>query len=278
MGKFKDRAPDTGATQTKAEKPHYEPPKKKDDPITTGRQTVPAVSEQTQAATPAAQTAALMKQSTALTNPFAKIGERAHNKGPLMFYRQGDWYEGKEAIPLGTRLLAIVDRASHGWVRWKNSEIVEERLHLICDDVEAEKREDLGYLDKSEWETDDNGEPQDPWSYRHYLPMRTADHEPITWCFWSDGAMGCWEKLCARYAPFYGSGKYPVVELGTDTYFNKRFRKDTDFPVLKIVRWLSYGTEAAGEVEIIPPAGTNGGSSTAQLPKRDAEMDDSIPF
>jgi len=40
---------------------------------------------------------------------------------------------------------------------------------------------------------------------------------------------------------------------------------------------MAYGAETAGEAEVIPPDNNNG-SGTAQLPKRDAEMDDSIPF
>jgi hypothetical protein len=268
MGRFKDKAPETGATQATESKQRYEPPPKKDDPITTGPQIPPGSTSK--------EVVASATQTTALTNPFAKIGARSRGKGPLGFYRQGKWYEGKDEIPLGTRLLALVDQARHGWVRWENAEIVEERMHFCRDDVEAEKREDLGFLDTSKWEVNE-GEPQDPWSYRQYLPMITADHEPLTWCFWSDGAMGCWEKLADRYAPFYGTNKYPVVELQTDTYWNKRFRKDTDYPVLKIVRWMSYGAETAGEAEVIPPDNNNG-SGTAQLPKRDFEMDDEIPF
>jgi hypothetical protein len=236
---------------------------------------------------PAPQVQAQVPAKPKSSNPFQNIGNRSRSRGQLAFYRQGDWYFGKDKIELGTKMLALVDQAEEGWERWEGGQIVESWLHPCRDEVEKEPRETMGYTDEGEWETNDNGDPQDPLSYRTYLPMEDPEtHEIVRWVFWSDGAMGAWERLCDRYAPFYGTNKYPVVSLGSGSYFNKRHRKDTAIPVLRIERWENYGAPLQGEAEaeIIPPdpkpqkTYPSDRITTGGPPKRDSEMDDSIPF
>jgi hypothetical protein len=219
-------------------------------------------------------------------NPWLDPSNAGDNHGPLMFYRQGKWEIGKDEVPLGTKYLVLMPEAQRGWVRFENGKLAETRLTYCRDCVPDPERDTLGYTDESEWETDDGNRPVDPWNARRYLPMEDLETgEIVTWVFWSDGGIKAYEKLSRLYAAVHKTGKLPIVSLQTGTYWNKRFHKDTDIPVLKWVRWHDRDAPQ-GTVEIIPPDDKPQTAAktyppdriTTGGPKRNADMDDDIPF
>jgi len=209
--------------------------------------------------------------------------------GALMFYRQGKWCIGEEEVPLGSQFIAYMPEARRGWIRFKDGKPVEPRLDYCRDCKPVPERDTLGDDNPDEWETDDDNRPVDPWNKRHYLPLEDVETgEVVTWAFWSDGGVKAYNKLCRTYAPVFKTSKLPIISLQTDSYYNKKHHRDTSIPVLKFVRWHDCGPAAQGTAEIIPPDASPPASPpktyspdrimTGGPPKRDAEMDDSIPF
>ena len=206
--------------------------------------------------------------------------------GALMFFRQGKWYVGETEVQLGTKLLVHMPEAQRGWVRFENGKLAESRLTYCRDCIPDSERDALGYTDPDEWETDDDNRPIDPWNARRYLPMENLETgEIVTWAFWSDGGIKAYEKLSRLYAPVFKTGKLPIVALQTDSYYNKKHHRDTPIPVLRWVKWHDPN-EPQGTMEIIPPDDKPQAATktyppdriTTGGPKRNADMDDDIPF
>ena len=82
-------------------------------------------------------------------------------RGTLLKFADWRWTTGKEAAPVadGAKLVAMATVAL--WVRWQNNKPVEYRQRES--NRRLPEREELGYDNEDEWETDRNGEPIDPW-------------------------------------------------------------------------------------------------------------------
>jgi len=179
-------------------------------------------------------------------DPFAAYGQEAANGGTFLKFNKGEWQAGQNSdeVPLGTLLVANMQELSIGWIRWENGSPAERRLNLLTSGVKPERRDELGYDDQTEWETNDDGDPQDPWNFTNELPM--ADPKTgtqYTFSASSKGSIGCIGNVCKTYARLYKDkpGLVPVMELKRDSYIHRKHGK-LYVPVLEIVDWVENGS------------------------------------
>ena len=161
--------------------------------------------------------------------------------GKGLRFRKGDWVFGseKQKVEPGTRFVAIMDEACHGWIRWNADKTASHDVGKIADGFEPRPREELGDCDEEEWPIGLSGKKEDPWRHVVYLPLVSMDGEDLL-TFTSDtktGTPAFW-KLIDRYA-WLGRkhpGKYPVIEIQTSGYESKQFGW-IPTPAFKIVSW-----------------------------------------
>jgi hypothetical protein len=112
--------------------------------------------------------------------------------GTLLKFSKGDYLAGEEGeiIPHGTQLTANCDEFLAGWIKWQDGKPVEQRMIRVADGFHPPVRTDLGDTDKSLWETDDKGEPKDPWQFTNYLSLMDADGNLFTFTTSSRGCLG----------------------------------------------------------------------------------------
>jgi hypothetical protein len=197
-------------------------------------------------------------------------------QGDVIRFRDGRYYIGKEgrAAPEGMRL-AVVDLRSC-WVRWEGgrpAEQVEQSpgSRLIT-------REELRFLNESEWDAGLDGEPRDPWQDSRYLSLidskTAASYTFITATWGGRSAIAALSDQIAR-AQRAHSGALPIVELKWTEMPTQYGRKTK--PLFEVVDWRrGPGADSAPPA---PPAapGRSRGSTTIESGRK-APIDDNIPF
>jgi hypothetical protein len=192
--------------------------------------------------------------------------------GDLLLYRKGKRTRGEDdrPVPLGTRLLANMIEVWTGHVRWWDNSPVEYRIARLIDFPPEVVREDLGHMDKSLWETDQQGNPRDPWQPVDRIVMRDMDGELLTFSTSSWGGRKAVAKLCRDFDQNYQKhpGAWPIVEL------RSKDRRSADFglipePVFTIVDWAPWDEETMPDAKAL---------ETPKAPDAATELDDQIPF
>lgn len=168
--------------------------------------------------------------------------------GQLLKFSKGDWLVGEdsEELPVGTKLVAVMDQLTTGWVRWFDNKPTQQIMGLLVDGYQPPKRQELGDHDESKWEEDDQGKARDPWQFTNYLIMKKpgtklSDQANLyTFATSSRGGIGCVGKLCMGYGKAMRErpDENPVVALKVDAYDhpNKQYGR-IKVPVLEIVGW-----------------------------------------
>jgi hypothetical protein len=139
--------------------------------------------------------------------------------GTLLRFSKGDFLAGQDGadIPVGSRFVAIMDSLTVGWVRWEDNATTEQRMGLVAEGFQPERRSDLGDHDKDRWEVDNNeGQPRDPWQFTNYLILQAAkDGEIYTFTTASKGGLGAVGELAKAYGKTMRQkpDQYPVIEL-----------------------------------------------------------------
>ena len=201
-------------------------------------------------------------------NPYAAYGEQATGGARnIVKFRKGRYFYSQDdiEIPVGTRLIADMAGAKVGWVRWWDGRPTDEVMVLIADN------------DRGQWETDDRGDPKDPWQFTNHLPLKgpeTGDEFLFaTSTRGGIGAIGAFAKTCGtlyRQKP----GKLPVVELQASDYAhpNKAYGR-VDVAVFELVDWVAEvdllsgeAGDQAGEEPTSESEGTTGGANSANRP------------
>src|SRR5262249_56074709 len=83
---------------------------------------------------------------------------------------------GDVEVPLGTKFLAYCADWQRGWCKFVDGELVEKRIGRVADRFHPPERDELGDLEESLWERDDDGVPQDPCAFQHYLLLDNPPH------------------------------------------------------------------------------------------------------
>jgi hypothetical protein len=181
--------------------------------------------------------------------------------GELLKFAKGDYFAGQQEreIPLGTKLVAIMDQLMVGWVKWRDNTPVEPPIMgLLAQGYTPPRRSELDDNDKAQWEPDDEGKPRDPWQFTNYLILADPDTKELyTFTASSRGGLGAVGELCKRYGRHMREkpDEYPVIELGVGSYQhrNKAYGR-IKFPVFKDAGWADKapfvealeGTDTAG--------------------------------
>lgn len=176
-------------------------------------------------------------------DPYAAYGqEAASGGGTFLKFNKGEWLKGQndEEVGLQTKVVANMAELSIGWIRWSDGKPADRRMGLLSQGFKPDARDQLGYTDQTEWDTDDNGKPQDPWTFTNELPVADLESgEQLTIAMSSKGGIGAIGNLCKAYGKEYRQreGLVPVVELDRSFYQHPVYKK-VYVPVLNIVDWI----------------------------------------
>ena len=140
-------------------------------------------------------------------------------------------------------------------------------MGLVAEGYVPPKRSELGDTDESQWETDDRGEPRDPWQLSNYLVLINPDDvkDQYTFTTTSKGGIGAIGELCKVFGRHMREApdEDPVIALGVGSYQHrdKQYGR-IKFPILEVVDWVDKAPfEAALET-----GGPDGGSAPAAAP------------
>jgi len=186
----------------------------------------------------------------------------------------------------GEQMVARVDELRHGYDCWKGGRIVDSRLGRFADGFIPPARRQLGDDDQSLWQTDNRGDPRDPWVFCFYLPL-VSGRSKYLFPTSSWGGKKAMRNICDAYSRRADPDSVPIVELGVFQRRSKEYGLIPE-PLLDVTGWASREPpdEAPGEPNKSPPSGTNdyaaakgrAGSQPVERPSAKEELEDEIPF
>jgi hypothetical protein len=161
----------------------------------------------------------------------------------LTFSKFGDFNAGrdKDEVPLGTRVVVHVPTMLIGYVRWEDNKPIDYQMGLLHEGFVPPKRDELGYLDKSQWETYEDGGAKDPWQFSNQVVMTSVEDDDIVYTFTTSSKTG--RSALGMVVKAYGHhirqapDEYPAVELQRDSYHDRRFG-EVRIPVFEIFGWV----------------------------------------
>ena len=137
-------------------------------------------------------------------SPYRALAD-ADNAGAIvgdgLFFNKGLWTRGeaKRTVPADARFVVNMAEGREGWCRWLNHMPVEYRMGRIADGFVVPLRDELGHLDQTVWETNQNGDPQDCWQRAYRLPMKDQAGGLLTFVGSSWGARRGLQQLYGRF-------------------------------------------------------------------------------
>src|SRR5262249_47472200 len=143
--------------------------------------------------------------------------------GKLLKFSKGDYLAGQdgEEVPVGTKLVAVMDTLTVGWIKWQDARPVEHRMGPIAEGYAPPPRSELGDTEEDKWDLDDRGEPRDPWQFSNYLILLDAEtKDAYTFTTSSRGGLGAIGELSKAYGKRIRQEPdcYPVIELEVGSY------------------------------------------------------------
>jgi hypothetical protein len=191
--------------------------------------------------------------STAVTNPFIDYGRGAAGRNfvgdLLLFSKFGEFTFGldRNDMPLGTQLAAHMDAFCIGWQRWEDNKPVETIMGPVAQGFIPPKRDTLGYLDKTWWETFDDGRPKDPWTFTNTLVLSSVEDEPRFYTFstTSKGGIRALAKLSLRHGERHRmkAGEIPIITINRGSYPHPdKSIGEVRVPVFTVVKWVPDDT------------------------------------
>jgi hypothetical protein len=189
--------------------------------------------------------------------------EAANDLGTLLKFTKDDrggwsWMLGDDKAPVGAEFIVGVEALVIGWVRFEDQKIAERILKRPGDKRRLPDRDELSMPERSQWPLDNKGQPKDPWTKQHYLPMLDASGALVTYVTGTVGGKIAIGKLCQA---FLRNNARPVVKLDVGSFRSK------DYGVIPSPAFNIVGFEG---IEIEETPAKNGYGA--------AELNDSIPF
>ena len=186
----------------------------------------------------------VIKNETALTH-LAGVAAQAQEMRLLKFVK-GKWYVGDDELPAGREFIAHAHQLAHGWVKFSDGKLVEQRVGIVADGFVIATRDELGDTDSSEWDKDGAGAPRDPWTTQYYLPLEDAETgELFTFVTGSQGGNSAIGKLTSQFVRNVRNG-LPMVRLAAGSYKHKTFGR-VEVPELRVTGWTGApGAHGAG--------------------------------
>jgi hypothetical protein len=173
-----------------------------------------------------------------LSDEAANILKQTTRANPLLRFIKGTYKIGDDEIPLGREYIAFPLQWARGWVKWEGGQVVpgSERLGKVAEGFVPCERDELGDIDKTQWEDADS----DPWQLQNMLPLEDAETgEFIVFVSGSFGGKMAVEKLCNRAAREISSGRNPgnpLIKLDVVEFVSKRFGR-VPRPEFTITGW-----------------------------------------
>ena len=94
----------------------------------------------------------------------AILDESSKGPTPFLKFKKDKYVIGKDTtVPLETQFLAYCADWRRGWVKFFGEEKVDEKVYRVAENRTVLERDELGDLNQSDWETDEDGKAQDPW-------------------------------------------------------------------------------------------------------------------
>jgi hypothetical protein len=197
----------------------------------------------------------------------AYLMEHASPGTMMKFSKDGKFIKiaDDEEIPEGTQFICVYHQAQVGFIRFNGKgEQPDRRMGSLFGGFVPPKREELGDLDESLWDTDLSGRPADPWQQQILLPLQNIESGEL-FIFGTTSATGrravsnllaqC-ERMLRREPD-----KYPVIKLRIGGFQHRDER----------VGWVK--TPAFDVVGKAPKGDTS--AATAAI---SADLNDQIPF
>jgi hypothetical protein len=204
----------------------------------------------------------MINDETALSH-FAQVAVQAQEARLLKFIK-GKYLSGEDEVSPGREYIAHVSQLVHGWIKFDDCKVVEQRVGPVAEGYNPCPRDHLGDIDKSKWEVDGSGARRDPWTRQYYLPIEDAETgELLTYVTGSRGGNAAIGRLCSHFVRNVKRG-LPIIRLAVSSYKHKSYGR-IEVPEFPIVGWTGAAVDAnAGAQKITLSAGE--------------EMDDEVPF
>src|SRR5262245_34296149 len=97
---------------------------------------------------------------------------KSHEK--ILKFRKGKYFVMDNEVRAGTEFIAHASQLTLGWIKFFNNKVVERRMGRAAERFVPPERDELGDMDRSEWEFRD-GEAVDPWTFQHLLPLEHTE-------------------------------------------------------------------------------------------------------
>jgi hypothetical protein len=183
----------------------------------------------------------LITQNSGALAHFAAIAAKAQELRLIKFIK-GKYLTGDDELPLGKEFIAHVDQLNHGWTKFADGKVVEQRIGLVAEGFSTPAREELGDMDEAEWEKDAAGKPRDPWSCQYYLALEDAESgELLTFVTGTTGGNSAIGRLCGQFARNAKNG-LPVIRLGASSYKHKSYGR-VEVPDFPVIRWTGIADD-----------------------------------
>jgi hypothetical protein len=174
---------------------------------------------------------------------YSDAASRSRIIGKLLKFSKGEYLAGQdsEEIAEGTKLVVNMDELMVGWQKWADSKPAESEMGRVAEGFRPPKRADLGDLDEGAWETDDRGQPRDPWQLTNVAILKDVDGDQVyTFATSRKGGVSAIGELAGAYgkAMRQRPDEYPIVALNVRSYKhpNKNYGKIFT-PKFDIVGW-----------------------------------------
>jgi hypothetical protein len=210
--------------------------------------------------------------STTGSNPWLEYGAAVGVNditGDLLTFTKGDYLAGrdKRVVAIGTQLVANMDSLEIGFIKWQNNRPADRRMGRCADGYKPAKRAELGDNDKTLWETDDDGNPRDPWQFTNRLILADPeDGQLYTFATSSTGGLSAIGTLCSTYGQDMRQhpDEWPIVELGVGSYaHNNKSYGRIKFPIFEPVGWTPKDSNEVWPASPPPETGPTGNAPAA---------------
>jgi len=187
----------------------------------------------------------------------------------LRFNKFGEYRAGQddEEIPCGTKMVAYMNSLCVGYQCWKDGRPAGMAMGPIAEGFVPPKRETLGDLDKSQWETFDDGREKDPWQFTNTIVLALLEDtsELFTFSVSSKGGLNAIAQLALKYGERLRQkpDEAPVFELQVGSYQHpNRSYGEIRFPILKIIDWIPTKDlpplDGGEQLDLLPGDGKGG--------------------
>jgi hypothetical protein len=205
---------------------------------------------------------------------YARAAILTEVEGTLLKFAKGDYLADGKAVPAGTRVIARMNTLQVGWIKWVDLRPADSRMGYVDRGFVLPRRHQLGDTDEASWDTDDRGEPRDPWAFTNNIVfVEEKRGQVFTFSTSSRGGITAMANLSRAYSRGRKPGHWPIITLSVDAYEHPdRTFGRIKFPVFNIVGWTERddgGVAADG-------GGTASGGSSGDATS--PQLDDEIPF